>query len=121
MWPCGRSEFTTWLDSLEDLCSKKVIKDFWDEHFSCVTAGGRAVDSHMNGFSGNLFAVLVCYLKVGVVGSGVIVGNAVFVNCTGDMATVFFNSISQTSAGFSYVTKVVIFILAGPFVDYVLF
>ena len=48
-----------------------------------------------------------------------VVGNAVFINCTGDMAIVFFYSIFQTSAGFFYVRKVAIFFWAGPFVDYV--
>ena len=46
---------------------------------------GRAVNSNMDGFSGNLFAVLVCYLEVGDVGSGVVVRNAVFINITADM------------------------------------
>ena len=45
---------------------------------------GRAVDSTMAGFSGNLFAVLVYYLEVGSVGLEVVVGNDVFVNCTGN-------------------------------------
>ena len=54
---------------------------------------GRCVDSNMNGFSSfsdNLFAILVYYLEVGDVGSGLVVGNAVFVNYTGDMTIVFF-------------------------------
>ena len=65
----------------------------------------------MDGFSsssGNLLAVLVYYLEVGDVGSGVVDGNAVLVNCTVDMAIVFFNAIFQTSIGLSYVRKVAI-------------
>ena len=50
-----------------------------------------------------------------------VVGNAVFANCTGDMTIVFFFSIFQTFTGFSYVTKVAIFLLSGPFVDYIPF
>ena len=46
----------------------------------------------------NLFVVLIYYLEVGNVGSGVIDGNAVYVNWTGDMAIVLFHSIFQTSA-----------------------
>ena len=75
------------------VCSQKVVEDFWDVYFSCVTVEGRVVDPSMNGFSsfsGNLFAVLVYHLEVGDVGSGVIVGNVVFVNCTAEMAIVFF-------------------------------
>ena len=67
---------------------------------------GRVVDSSMDGissFSGNLFDVLVYYLEVGDVRSGMAVGNAVFVNYTGGMTIVFFYSIFQTFAGFSYV------------------
>ena len=70
------------------------------------------VDSNMNCFSnytGNLLAVLVYYLEVRDVGYGVIAGNDMFVNCTDDMTIVFFYSIFQTSAGFSYVRKIVIF------------
>ena len=48
------------------------------------------------------------------------VGNVVFVNCTGDVTVVFFYTIFQTTAGFSYKRKFVIFFQAGPFVDYVL-
>ena len=64
---------------------------------SCVTVEQRVVDSKMNGFfsfSGNLFAILVHYLEVGDVGSGMVVINAVFVKCIGDMAFVFFHSIT---------------------------
>ena len=53
----------------------------------------RAVESNMNNFSsfyGNLFAILVYYLKVGDVGSGVAV-----VNCTGGMTIVFFTLFSK--------------------------
>ena len=52
----------------------------------------------MNGFSsfsGNLFAVFVYYLEVGDVGSGVVVRNAMFVKCTGDITILFFHSISK--------------------------
>ena len=57
----------------------------------------RIVDSNMNGFSnfpGNLFAISVYYLKVGGhVGLWVVVGNAMFVNCTGVMTIEFFHSV----------------------------
>ena len=46
----------------------KVVEDFWDVHFSCVTVEGRVVDSNMNGFScftGSVFAALIYYLEVG--------------------------------------------------------
>ena len=88
------------------VCSKKVIKDFLDVSFSCVIVDGRVVYSNMNGsssFYGNLFAILVYYLEVGDVGSGVVVGNSVSVNCTADMTIVFFYSNFQISAGFSYI------------------
>ena len=78
------------------VCSKKLLEDFWDVHFSCVMVQGRVADSNMNGFSsffGNLFSVLVYYLEVRDVGSGLVVGNAPFVNCTGDMTIVFFHYI----------------------------
>ena len=55
------------------VCPKKVIKDLWDVHFSCVTLEGMVVDSNMNGFatfSGNLPAVLVYYLELGDVSLG---------------------------------------------------
>ena len=64
---------------------------------------------YLSSFSGNFFAVLVYYFKVGDVGFGVVVGNAVFINCTDDLTIVFFYSIFQTSAGFSYVRKIAIF------------
>ena len=73
-----------------------------------------AVDSNVNGFSsfsGTLFAVLVYYLEVEDVGSGEFVGNVMFVNCTKDMTIVFFYSIFQTSAGFSYARKVASYLL----------
>ena len=38
--------------------------------------------------SGNLFVVLVYYLEMRDVGLGAVVGNAVHVNCTGDMTCV---------------------------------
>ena len=44
-------------------------------------------------FTGNLFSLLVYSLEMGDVGSLVIVGNAVYVNLTGDMSMVFFYSI----------------------------
>ena len=44
-----------------------------------------------------------------------------YVNCIGDMTTVFFCSILETSAGFFYVRKVAIFFWAGPFLDHALF
>ena len=86
--------------------------DFWDVHVGCVTVEGRVVDSNMIGFcsfSGNLFAVLVYYLEVGDFGSGVVTGNAVYVNCTGGMTIVFLYSIFQIYARFSCVRKVTIF------------
>ena len=70
------------------VCSKKVVEYFWDVHFSRVTVEITVVDSSMDGsssFSGTLPTVVVYCLKVGDVGSGVVVGNAVFVNCAGDM------------------------------------
>ena len=73
---------------------------------------GRVVYSNMNGFSGNLFAISVCYLEVGDVGSGMVVGYIVFLNCTGDVTVVFFNSIFQKSSGLSYAGKVTIFLWA---------
>ena len=69
-----------------------MVKDFLDVYVSCVTADGRVVDSNMNGFysfSGNLFSILVYYFEVENNGLGVVVGNVVFVNCTGDMTIVF--------------------------------
>ena len=68
--------------------------------------GCMVVHSNMDGFSGNWFAVLVCYLEVIDDGLEVVVGNAVFVNCTGDITNLFFYSIFQTSDGFFYVRKV---------------
>ena len=100
------------------VCSNKVVEDFWDVHFPHVMAECRAVDSNMNiffSFFGNLFTILVCYLEVGDVGSGMFVGNTVFVNYTGDMIIVFFYSIFQNSSGISYVGKVTIFFWTGPF------
>ena len=106
------------------VCSKKVVEDFWNVHCSCGMVEGIVVDSNMNGFStffGSLFPVLVYYLEVGDVSSGVIVGNAVFVNCTGYRTTVFLYPIFQTSAGFSYVRKFAVFLWAKLFVGFVLF
>ena len=42
--------------------------------------------------SGKLLSILVYSLEAGDVGSGVIVGSTVFVNCIGDMTVVFFYS-----------------------------
>ena len=67
-----------------------MVEDFWDVHFSSVMVEGMIVNSNMNGFSDILFVVLVYYPEVGDVGSRVVVGNAVFVSCTGDMTIVFF-------------------------------
>ena len=103
------------------VCPKKMVKNFWDVHFSFVMVKSRVFDSKMNGFSANLFAVLVYYLEVEDVDIWVVVGNAVFRNCTSDMTVVFFYSIFHLSAGFSCVRKVAIFFWAGPFVGYVLF
>ena len=106
------------------VCFKKAVEDFWDVHFSCVKVEGRGVNSNVDcfsSFSGNVFAVLVYYLEVEDVGSGMVVGNAGFVNCTDDITTVSFYSILQTSAGFSYVKKASVIIYAGLLVDYVLF
>ena len=73
----GRSETTTWLDSLEDLSvPRRWYKIFYVVPFSSVTAEGRVSDSKMNGFSsfsGNSFAVLTYYIKVGDVGSGLVI------------------------------------------------
>ena len=69
---------------------------------------GRIFACNINGFSsfpGNVFAVLVYYLEVGDVDTGMVVENAGFVNCTVDMIFVFFYYIFQTSVGFSYATK----------------
>ena len=86
-------------------------------HFSCVLVEGRVFDFNITGISCNLFAPLVYYIEMGNVSSWVVVGNAVFVNCTGDMAVMFFYSIFQTSAGFCCIRKVAIFFWGGPFVD----
>ena len=89
-----KSKSTTWLDSLEDLSvPRRWLKISGMYIFSNVTVEGRVVDSNMNGFSGNLFAVLDYYLEVKDVGLGVVIRNAVFVNCTSDMTSIFFYSI----------------------------
>ena len=104
---------------------QKEVEDFWDEHFSSVTVEGMDVDFNMDGFSGSLFTFLVSYLELWDVGLWVVVGNAVYVNCTGYMTNMFFYSISkhlldfQTSAGFSYLRMVSIFFWAEPFMEYV--
>ena len=54
---------------------------------------------------------------MGDVCTGVVVGNVVFVDCNVNMTIVFFCSIFQTSAGFSYVRKVANFFWAEQFVD----
>ena len=49
------------------ICSKKVVEDFWDVHFSCVTVEGRVFDSNLDifcSFSGNMFAVSFHFPKV---------------------------------------------------------
>ena len=51
----------------------------------------------------------------------VVVQNDVFVNYIDGMLIVFFYSIFQTFAGFTYVRKVAIFFWEGPFIDYILF
>ena len=56
-------------------CCKKMVEDFWDVHFSSIIVEDRVIDSNMDGFPGNFFVVLFCYLKVGDVGSEVIAGN----------------------------------------------
>ena len=68
-----------------------------------------------------MVAILNYYFEVGDVGCGMIVGHNVLVNSTGNMTTVFLDSILYTSAGFTYVGKVTIFFRAGPFVNNVLF
>ena len=82
-----------------------MVKYFWDVHFSFVMVQNRNVDSNMDGFSANFCAVLAYCLEVGDVGLGVVVGNAVYVNCM----TFVFYSIFQTSTGFSCVRKVTVF------------
>ena len=49
---------------------------------------GMVADSYMDAFPGSLLAVLIYYLEVTFVGLVVVVGNAMYVNCTGDMTTV---------------------------------
>ena len=104
--------------------SKKVVEDFWDVNFPCVTVEGRVFDSNMNSFSsfsGNLFAILVYCLEVGDIYSGVVIGNDVFVNCTGDITIVLFYSIFLNICWIILCEKSYNFLWAGPFVDYVLF
>ena len=123
--PCWRYESTIWLDSLEDLSApKNMVEDFWDVHFSSVTVQGMVVDSNMNGFSnlyGKLLAILVYYLEVGNAGLGWLFEMLCLYIFTGDMISVSFYSIFQTSTGFFYVKMVTMFFLAGQFVDYVSF
>ena len=83
------------------ICSKKIVEDFWDVHFSHAVVEGSIVNSKMNGlssFHGILFVILVYHFEVGDVGFGMIDGHIVLINCTGNMTAVFFNSILQTSA-----------------------
>ena len=68
-----------------------------------------------------MFVVVVYYLEVGDVGLWVVVANAAFVNCSGDMTIVLFYSIFKTSAGYSYVRQFAIFFWPGLFVHYALF
>ena len=67
--PWRRSKTTSWLDSLKDsVCSRKLVEDFWDVRFSCVTVEGSLVGSNIDVLYCNLFPVLVCYLEVEDVG-----------------------------------------------------
>ena len=105
------------------VCNKNAIEDFWYVHIFCITIERRVVDSNMHGFCrhpGNLIVFLVYNLKLEDVGSRVVVGNTVHVNCTDNMTSVFFFSIFQTSAEFSCERKDTIFIWAVPFADCVL-
>ena len=82
-----------------------------------IIVGKRVGGSDMDRFSiffSNLFTLLAYYLEVGDVGSGMDVGNTMFVNCTVRLIVVFFNSILQTSAVFSYVENVTISLWEGP-------
>ena len=56
--------------------SKGVVEDLQDIHFSNVVVKGRVVNPYVNGFSsfsGSLFAILAYFLKVGDVGSGMVI------------------------------------------------
>ena len=58
----------------------------------------------------SLASVKTCLLSLSIVLklvmlAWVVVGNSVYVNCTGDRTIVFFYSYFQTSAGFSYVDR----------------
>ena len=67
------------------VCPKKVVDDFWDVHFSCVTVEVRVADSNMDGFASfpsNLFAFLAYYLEVEDGGMGEVAGNAVLCSFT---------------------------------------
>ena len=84
------------------ICPRKVVKDFWGVHFSCIAMEDRFADSNMNGFSsfsGSLFAALVYYFEVGDVGFGMIVGHTVLVNCTGDISLILFSKHLLDSPG----------------------
>ena len=51
------------------------------------------VDLDVDAVSGNLFSVLINYFEVAGVGTGVVVGFTVDVNCTGSMTAMYFDSI----------------------------
>ena len=53
----------------------------------------RIVNSNMDDFSGNFFAIFIYYFEMGDVVPKMIVGYTVSVNCTGNMTAVFFDSI----------------------------
>ena len=75
------------------VCIYKANEDFWNVQFSCVMIECWAVDSDMDGvtgFSSYLFAVLIPYFEVGDVGTGLVVGFIMNVNCTGYMTAMVF-------------------------------
>ena len=80
-----------------------MVEDFWDVHFPVLwLKAGLLILIWMASLASlAVFAVLVFYFEVENVGMGVGVRNAVYVNCTGDMAAVLFSYIFQTSFGFS--------------------
>ena len=53
----------------------------------------QVVDPDVDGFSGNLFAVLIYYFEVGDVSTGMVAGFTVDVNCTDYMIAMFLYSI----------------------------
>ena len=122
MKPRGRSESaigqTHW-----KIC-RTLLKISMMYIFPLLQLKDSIVDSNIDSFSsfsGNLFTLLVFYHEVADISLGVVVGNAVYVKCTGDMTIVFFYSIFHTSTGISCVKKVASFFWEGPFLDYVLF